>query len=551
MSIDISALLSGVETPSVATGVLQGGIEKPAETYLLRRLSNPNRTVIEATWGQAVLTDNARTVCLTGRSGSGGAFLERTLVQLDRYSSDTFSRTRPSTGWGLSEGGTGTWNHTGGSDPANYSVTPGFGQIYVDTALVTRHAFLGSYNWTSQKMMVLVKSSRTSVASGGLSYGLVMCRVDNNNHYRLHIRVGTTGSVYARITLNNAGTISQLTEVQLVGLVATDSIWIKGEVSSSGVIDMYAWKDGQTPPVSPTVTTTNTSFSTDGGRMGLFASHNSAEGTTPATYSFSNFTAEGTVVNPTTVVTRSRVYMLPSPHDPNGPIDLPWLAVRAKSSAPEDMYDIFMQFMPGAAAQFDEHGVKVRGDSHYGPLGSDPATFDGSRIEGSDFNDYMGVDWDYGSGGIDTNEESQLGALDCSGFVRMVYGPMGLGLGLLHSSVTVGDGVNLTKVSYSQMATTSLGVELIPNVPDTTPSPTDIANLQPGDVVGFDADSGEATSGQIDHVGIYIGLSTEGDPLFVSSRKTPDGPSFSKTGGASSLSGSGLYATRFRVARRF
>jgi len=52
-------------------------------------------------------------------------------------------------------------------------------------------------------------------------------------------------------------------------------------------------------------------------------------------------------------------------------------------------------------------------------------------------------------------------------------------------------------------------------------------------------------------LGTYLGLDTDGHPRFLSSRKTPDGPTFSDTGGSSTLDGSGLYARKLRVIRRF
>jgi hypothetical protein len=62
-----------------------------------------------------------------------------------------------------------------------------------------------------------------------------------------------------------------------------------------------------------------------------------------------------------------------------------------------------------------EGGLQVAGDASYGPL------VDGEREEGSDFNDYLGITWSYPERN-DLPEERQAQCLDCSGFIRMVFG---------------------------------------------------------------------------------------------------------------------------------
>jgi cell wall-associated NlpC family hydrolase len=163
---------------------------------------------------------------------------------------------------------------------------------------------------------------------------------------------------------------------------------------------------------------------------------------------------------------------------------------------------------------------------------------DGTRQEGSDFNDYLGISASYG-GVIDSPEQDQFGSLDCSGFVRMVFGYRA-GLPLVLDP----DGLGLPRRSF-QMLASAPGVAVLPNVGTR---PTSLSRLLPGDLLFFDASTGDGA--QIDHVGIYLGTDSAGAPRFLSSRKTVDGPTMGDVGGRSTLFGTGLYATAFRAARR-
>jgi hypothetical protein len=78
---------------------------------------------------------------------------------------------------------------------------------------------------------------------------------------------------------------------------------------------------------------------------------------------------------------------------------------------------------------------------------------------------------------------------------------------------------------------------------------TDYHRLRPGDAVVCDADP--ADPDVIDHIGIYVGRDASGGHRFISSRKTPNGPTITDAGGNSLLNGKGTYARSFRGARRF
>ena len=96
-----------------------------------------------------------------------------------------------------------------------------------------------------------------------------------------------------------------------------------------------------------------------------------------------------------------------------------------------------------------------------------------------------------------------------------------------------------------QMSASAPGVVVIA---DTGTRPAGLGALLPGDLVFFDASTDDGTL--VDHVGIYLGVDSAGAPRFLSSRKGADGPTMGDVRGRSTLSGSGLYATSFRAARR-
>jgi hypothetical protein len=84
-------------------------------------------------------------------------------------------------------------------------------------------------------------------------------------------------------------------------------------------------------------------------------------------------------------------------------------------------------------------------------------------------------------------------------------------------------------------------------------APPTLGKLEIGDVVSFDADqtNPDEPEGQVDHVGIYIGLDSHGNYRFMSSRKTINGPTIADVGGPSVLNGTDRFARTLRVIRRF
>ncbi len=215
-----------------------------------------------------------------------------------------------------------------------------------------------------------------------------------------------------------------------------------------------------------------------------------------------------------------------------GRVDLTWLA-RARADTSPDVLALGMQYVRSAPVIADASGRRIAGDASYGPL-----LADGTREEGSDFNDYLGVTWDYGTT-QDAAEARQLWSLDCSGFVRMVYGyRLGVPLSL---QATAGALPRRAR----DIASSGPGVVI---VGDAGAQVTTFRSLAAGDLVFFDAAADDGTA--IDHVGVYLGRDAAGHHRFLSSRKTPDGPTLGDEGARSVLDGTGYYARSFRAVRR-
>jgi cell wall-associated NlpC family hydrolase len=244
---------------------------------------------------------------------------------------------------------------------------------------------------------------------------------------------------------------------------------------------------------------------------------------------------------------------LPSPFA--GTVDETWLkaALAANQAGVADILGIAMQYTEGAPPVLDNGlggtalpgAVQIAGDASYGPL-----LADGTRQEGSDFNDYLGVSWVYPNGQVDAAEAAQISCVDCSGYMRMVWGFRHSFAGSGYADTIplclspLADRSALPRRSF-EICASGPGILLIPN---TGTQVANFAPLMPGDLVFFDASTDDGT--QIDHVGMYLGVDASGKHRFISSRKSIDGPTLGDYRGASILEGTGLYARGFRAARR-
>jgi cell wall-associated NlpC family hydrolase len=221
-----------------------------------------------------------------------------------------------------------------------------------------------------------------------------------------------------------------------------------------------------------------------------------------------------------------------------------WLvsALQANARKIPDVLAIAMQYVAKAPPIFDGE-LQIAGDAGYGPL------IDGAREEGSDFNDYLGIPWQYPEQ-VDKPEKRQFGCLDCSGFLRMVWGYRHH-LSGSHYHDTVPLALN-PEASHHGIPRRSFEIyDAAPGIliiADSGVQVVDFASMNIGDLAFFDADDSDGT--QIDHVGIYLGRDAGGHHRFVSSRKGANGPTMGDYRGKSILDGSGLYATAFRAVRR-
>ena len=166
-----------------------------------------------------------------------------------------------------------------------------------------------------------------------------------------------------------------------------------------------------------------------------------------------------------------------------------WLSKALVDRSP-DILAIAMEYTYGAPPKKDKNGVQYSGDASFGPLSNiDP---DG-RAENSDFYDYLGKKWDFPDGEMPPSE-THFRSLDCTGFVRMVYGYRS-GYPLLGKN-TKGAGLPRQAIAIGGFGP---GTQLMPN---TGKRAANIDRLLPGDILLFNA--GPVQNEHIEHSGIYL-----------------------------------------------
>ena len=248
--------------------------------------------------------------------------------------------------------------------------------------------------------------------------------------------------------------------------------------------------------------------------------------------------------NRTVKVTHSTwVRAAPGPMDDR--VDERWLAraLAANEAGTPDALAIAMQYVKGAPPIL-LGDLQIAGDASYGPLMPN-----GQRDEGADFNDYLGLRWLYPADDRDRPETAQHRCLDCSGYIRMIWGyrhhlpdagyPASVPLSRRpHGNTT------LPRRSF-EMYEGGTGIILIDN---TGVQATDLGAIDVGDLVFFDVETDDGT--RLDHVGMFLGVDTAGAHRFISSRDKTNGPTLGDATGRSILDGTGTYARNFRAARR-
>lgn len=243
------------------------------------------------------------------------------------------------------------------------------------------------------------------------------------------------------------------------------------------------------------------------------------------------------------------VRTLPTPFDEK--VDSVWVsnALGANKQSVPDVLAIAMQYIKGAS-KIVEGNLQIAGDAAYGPK-----TKGGTREEGSDFHDYLGIKWTYHDGFIDKPKASQLHCLDCSGFMRMVWG-------YRHHMAGSGYEDRIPLCLYPRPDRSAMprrAFQILDAAPgviivrDIRRQLSDFSGLGIGDLVFFDADDSDGAL--IDHIGMYLGLDTVKHYRFISSRKVANGATlrdYNYKGKfvPSILDGTELYARTFRAIRR-
>jgi cell wall-associated NlpC family hydrolase len=215
----------------------------------------------------------------------------------------------------------------------------------------------------------------------------------------------------------------------------------------------------------------------------------------------------------------------------------PWLDSALGDRSP-DALGVAMEYLDGAPSGTNEKNVRFRGDASSGRSEGDGRT----GPVAADFYEYLGTPWKFPDGVLRKPAAGTYGAVDCSGFLRLVYGYR-LGYPLLGSNTDTG-GVGLPRSAHAMYELHS-GV---PVISDQGVRAQAYNLLQPGDLVffGLDAKAGR----QIDFIGMYLGMDGGHHHRFISSRSAADGPTFGDFGGVSLLDGGGRFSKGFRAAKR-
>ncbi|MFC9388457.1 NlpC/P60 family protein [Streptomyces venezuelae] len=489
----------------------------------------------------ALLTHGARTVVLPGPT--------RTFTENKKPFVDDFQRTLPDMTlpvadrayWGTSPGG-GSWSTVGPVD-TDYSVVPGAGAITLTTDFASRHATLRDDEITDVDVRSVARFDKVPTGQA-CSYALSFGYQDPHNNYRARLSFLTSGAVELRVEKEVNDAVSQLTTaLTLATGVPAGTDWTIRVRREGTRIQVKAWRSATSEPSAWAVDVADPTFGP--GRVGLRALANDGCTNLPVKLLVSRFEVDAANwAKPPSVTHGDWVRVLPEPFDGTWTPALEQIIRGWAGSTAPDVLAYAAMFLAGAPAVTSGSGPakdkQVLGESGYGYL--DPQ---GYRYEGADFHEYMNVGWTFPDGAYTGPSSKQVGNLDCSGYTRMVYG--------YHMGVPMAAGADTSKTRIPRasrhMVDYAPGVRVDRTADGTTP-PT-AALLQPGDLVLFNADSGDdKPTATIDHVGIYLGKDAGGQRRFLSSRKTVNGPTMSDLGGASLLDGAGTYAKKLHTVHR-
>ncbi len=500
----------------------------------------------------AVLTKGARTVLLSGP--------ERTFTENKQSFTDVFDRLVPDPallpakrlkpGWGTSPAG-GTWSVYGGTaGDADFGVhTKGAATMLLKDTEAGRYATLTDDGISDAD--VSCEAAFDKVPTGNAcSFALLFGYRGGGAHYRARLSFTTKGEVDLRVEKVMNGETTLLAEA---GPLATDvragDAWRIRVRRKGAKAQVTAWPAAGAEPTRPTVEIEDSEAGLRSGRVGIrgFASPGCTN--LPVTLTVGRFeVTAATWETPPAVTHRDWVRLLDAPFDGEWtPAVEATVRGWAGSMAP-DVLSYAMMFLPGApgvrGADPRVAGADVLGEAGYGKPDSQ-----GLRPVGADFHDYMERPWTFPD---ETRrpEGGQRGNLDCSGYVRMVYG-FHLGVGM----VAVKDPAKKALPRKSgAMVDFAPGVRVAQRAGSGGSAP-DLGQLQPGDLVLFDVndvagDPEDPDAYDVDHVGVYLGLDRAGRRRFLSSRKSADGPTMADVSGASTLDGPGIYADALHTVHR-
>ena len=508
----------------------------------VEQLTDPDRIRVSDPRGVlATLTVGAKTVVVRGQA--------RTFTEQKRVGAaykDEFSRTTTS-GFGLSPY-YGLWAKPIGGADTDFSCDGSTGQIAVRSTNVGHYCTLRDGDVRDYDLRCKVATT-TAPADAANSFALIGSYTSTSSHYRFRVVLTAAGTVQLVLEKNVDGVVTNLSAAATVGTgyVPGQQWWVRAQ-NVTGVLGIKAWKDGDTEPGGWTHTAVDLSLSV--GRVGVRC-HTASGATNDPTFVIDKFEiTSGEWAHPPTVSHDSWVRLLPKPFDGAWTAALANQVLAWAADTSPDALTYGFAFITGAPAAEHPPGKQVLGEAKYGP--NKP---DGERREGSDFNDYIGISWNYGHLAVPTVDPPQTGrlkCLDCSGFLRMVFGyHLAVPMSLQEDADL--NGLNLPRRSV-QIGPTGPGVLIAQG----SSAPPALTGLQIGDVVAFNRDVADDHSGDDvadveendDHVGIYIGRDLSGNDLFLSSRKTANGPTIGALGGPSQLNGNGPWAAALRHIRR-
>ena len=232
----------------------------------------------------------------------------------------------------------------------------------------------------------------------------------------------------------------------------------------------------------------------------------------------------------------SWVRLAPRPWQPRRHLDekaAGWLLDQLEDRDPPiDILAASIQYLPDAPDGYNEDGVRYIGDAGFGYVHS------ADERDGADFYDYLEIPWKFTDSGRVKPSKRWDRDLDCSGYIRLIYGYR-FGIPLLNEPVTTT--VDALPRTASSMAAYARSV-LVAAGRNASEPPARLSAVQPGDLVFFALHNDPTL---ITHSGIYLGKDQNGGMRFVSSRGTIDGPTFGDVRGDGVID-SGYFGQRLR-----